>query len=198
MDNYLKHTDVIDWQHPLVLAKAKELAIAGEDPIVIAGSCFEWVRDHIKHIDDYNIQEVSCSASEVLKSGSGICYAKSHLLAALLRANSIPTGFCYQRLSRDDIGPPFCLHALNAVHLPGYGWYRIDARGNKEGVNAQFMPPDEQLAFSVQIRGEVNLPEIWYDPLPVIVEVLRQYNTKDELWENLPDIQIVSTKQDRS
>ncbi len=131
MEEYLKSTEIIDWQHPQILSKAKELAAGRENPTAIARSCFEWVRDKIKHIGDYNIQEVACSATEVLRSGSGICYAKSHLLAALLRANSIPAGFCYQRLSRDDNGPSFCLHGLNAVRLSEFGWYRIDPRGNK-------------------------------------------------------------------
>jgi hypothetical protein len=28
--------------------------------------------------------------------------------------------------------------------LKNHGWYRIDARGNKEGVNAQFSPPPQE------------------------------------------------------
>ncbi len=192
MEEYLKSTEIVDWRHSEVLAKAKELASGITSIADIAKSCFEWVRDNVKHIDDYNIQTVSCSASEVIRSGSGICYAKSHLLAALLRANAIPCGFCYQRLSRDDNGPPFCLHGLNAVHLPAFGWYRIDSRGNKERVNAKFTPPKEQLAFSVQIEGEADFPEIWPDPLPIIIEALRRYKSKDKLWINLPDISLTS------
>ncbi len=191
MEEYLKSTEIIDWQHPDIISKASELATGKEDLTDISKSCFEWVRDKIKHIDDYNIQTISCSASDVLQSGSGICYAKSHLLAALLRANSIPSGFCYQRLSRDNIGPPFCLHGFNAVYLSAFGWYRIDPRGNKTSVNAQFTPPAEQLAFSAQINGEIDFPEILSDPLPIIIEALRQYRSKDELWNNLPDIQII-------
>lgn len=190
IEEYLKSTKVIDWQHPDILSKADELAAGKENLTAVAQSCFEWVRDKIKHIDDYNIQTVSCSATEVLRSGAGICYAKSHLLAALLRANSIPAGFCYQRLSLDDDGLSFCLHGLNAVYLGEYGWYRIDPRGNKEGVNAQFTPPQEQLAFTVQIEGEANLPEIWPEPLGIIIEALRRYKI-DQLWNNLPDIQII-------
>ncbi len=192
MEEYLKSTEIIDWRHPEILSKAKELAAGRDNLIAVARLSFEWVRDKIKHIDDYNIQTVTCSASDVLRSGSGICYAKSHLLAALLRANSIPAGFCYQRLSRDDNGLSFCLHGLNAAVLPGFGWYRIDPRGNKEGVNAQFTPPQEQLAFTVRIEGEANLPEIWPDPLGIIVEALKRYKTKDQLYNNLPDIQIIS------
>ena len=126
----------------------------------------------------------------MLRAGSGICYAKSHLLAALLRANSIPAGFCYQRLHMDD-ETGFCLHGLNAVYLEEYGLYRIDARGNREGVDAQFTPPQEMLAFRIQIEGETDLAEIWPEPLEVIVKTLRKYKTKDQLWNNLPDIQII-------
>jgi len=190
IEAYLKSTEIIDWQHADILSKANELAAGIENSTDVARSCFEWVRDEIKHIGDYNIQTVACSASEVLRAGSGICFAKSHLLAALLRANSIGAGFCYQRLSRDD-GRSFCLHGLNAVYLEEYGWYRIDPRGNKEGINAQFTPPQEQLAFTVQIEGEADLPEIWSEPLSIIVERLRRYKIKDQLWNNLPDIQII-------
>jgi transglutaminase-like putative cysteine protease len=191
MEKYLRATEIINWKHPEIISKAQKLATGKNSETEIAKSCFEWVRDHIKHIGDYNIQTVSVSASEVLLSGSGICYAKSHLLAALLRANSIPAGFCYQRLSKDDIGAPFVLHGINAVYLPETGWYRVDARGNKEGVNAQFTPPDEQLAFAVNIAGEIDFPQILSDPLPVIIEVLRKYKNKDELWDNLPDLQLI-------
>ncbi len=191
MEEYLKSTEMIDWQHPDIISKANELASGKGNLNDIARSCFEWVRDKIKHIDDYNIQTISCSASEVVRSGSGICYAKSHLLAALLRANSIPSGFCYQRLSRDDNGVPYCLHGLNAVYLPEIGWYRVDSRGNKEGVNAQFTPPKEQLAFSIQIEGEIDFTKILPDPLPIIIKTLKKYKVKDELWDNLPDLQII-------
>jgi transglutaminase-like putative cysteine protease len=90
----------------------------------------------------------------VLEHGTGLCYAKSHLLAAVLRANGIPAGFCYQRLSRDEPGAPYCLHGLNSVYLPAYGWCPIDARGNKSGVDAQFGPPERRLAFAIQFPGE--------------------------------------------
>nr|WP_269749949.1 transglutaminase family protein [Polyangium fumosum] len=81
---------------------------------------------------------LTCTASEVLRHRTGFCYAKSHLLAALLRANGLPAGFCYQRLAH---GSGYCLHGFNAVELPGIGWYRIDARGNKPGIDAAFDPP---------------------------------------------------------
>ena len=123
------------------------------------------------HSWDYEQNPVTCKASDVLKHRTGYCYAKSHLLAALLRANEIPAGLCYQRLTITDV-PPFCLHGLNAIYLEKYGWYRIDARGNKQGVSAEFCPPIEKLAFPIITQGELDLPEIWSEPLPVVTEVL--------------------------
>jgi len=113
-------------------------------------------------------------------------------LAALLRAQEIPTGFCYQRLSVNDNGAPYSLHGLNAVYLKEFGWYRIDARGNKKDVNAQFLPPRECLAFTPIDKLEKDLPEIWYEPLPVVVEALKKNKNTKQLHENLPDIQIVT------
>jgi transglutaminase-like putative cysteine protease len=109
------------------------------------------------------------------------------LLAALLRANGIPAGFCYQRLSIDGAGPPLSLHGFNAVLLPAHGWYRIDARGNKRGVDAQFTPMIERLAFPIQYPGELTLPEIHAEPLAVVVETLHRCLTVAEVRANLPD-----------
>lgn len=195
MDKYLASTDIIDWQHPTVLAKAKALAEGLDSQSEIAKACFEFVRDEIKHSYDYKLNPVTFKASDVLKHTTGYCYAKSHLLAALLRANGIPAGLCYQRLSIDDEQPPFCLHGLNAVYLPEIGWYRIDARGNKPGVNAQFNPPQEKLAYPITIEGEADLPEIWAEPLAEVLAVLKQSNTYEEVANNLPDIEVAQVSR---
>ena len=187
MDKCLESSEYIDWQQSEVLAKALSLAEGLKSEEQIARACFEFVRDEIKHSWDFQTNPVTCKASDVLKYGTGYCYAKSHLLAALLRANKIPTGLCYQRLTIGD-KPPFCLHGLNAVYLKDHGWYRIDARGNKEGVSAEFTPPIEQLAFPIVSEGESDLPEIWTEPLPVIVDVLTQYLDFQDVANNLPDI----------
>ena len=188
MQSFLRSTEIIDWLHPGVSACALRLRGDSNDPLVIARRCFEWVRDEIKHTADYGLKRVSCAASEVLQEGSGYCYAKSHLLAAVLRANKIPAGLCYQRLSLGGQGAPFCLHGLNAVHLPGIGWYRIDPRGNKPGIDAQFVPPAEQIAFRVTTPGEADWPDIWADPLPVVVSALRVHSDADLLARSLPDM----------
>ncbi len=185
-EGYLGHCPVIDSQNPAVVEKAAELACGSVSDEAIAKRCFEFVRDAVKHSWDYRSNPVTCSASEVLRHGTGYCYAKSHLLAALLRANGIPAGFCYQRLSLEDNGPPYCLHGLNAVYLERYGWYRIDARGNKPGVAADFCPPVEKLAFKVDGISEINLPGIFAKPLPVVVHALTEYATVEEVYRHLP------------
>ena len=187
MEQFLRATDVIDWTHPAVSSKARELTEGATDTYEIVMRCFEWVRDSIQHSVDFQRNPVTCSASEVLASGTGYCYAKSHLLAALLRANRIPAGFCYQRLSMDEAGASYCLHGLNAVHLPEIGWYRVDSRGNKPGISAQFSPPAEKLAFHLRFPGEKDFLEILPNPLPVVVTALRKYSTWHALYKNLPD-----------
>lgn len=99
MEQYLEASEFIDWQHPLVLAKAMQLSSGRINDESVAKQCFDFVRDEIKHSWDFKLNPVTCRASDVLMHGAGYCYAKSHLLAALLRANKIPAGLCYQRLT---------------------------------------------------------------------------------------------------
>ncbi|MBQ0719547.1 MAG: transglutaminase family protein [Gammaproteobacteria bacterium] len=193
MNKYLDASAIIDWQQPAVLAKAVELANECDGDEAIAQACFNFVRDEIKHSLDYKRNPVTCSASQVLQHGTGYCYAKSHLLVALLRANSIPAGLCYQRLTIDHSVPPFCLHGLVAVYLKKHAWYRIDPRGNKPGVAAQFCPPQEKLAFPIIIEGEADLPEIWPEPLEIVVEALRQGRDYLDVANNLPDLELIFT-----
>lgn len=191
MEAYLRSTDIIDWRDGGVLGMARRLGAGISDEADRARACFEWVRDEIKHSHDHRLDPVTCTASETLRAGTGYCYAKSHLLAALLRASGLPAGLCYQRLSRDGEGPPYCLHGLVAVRLPGLGWYRADPRGNRADVDAQFTPPVECLAFRLSRPGEADLPEIWPDPAPVVVEALRAHTTWEALHANLPDVPLI-------
>ncbi|MBD6618640.1 transglutaminase family protein [Komarekiella sp. 'clone 1'] len=188
MEEYLQVSEVINWQHPTVLKLAKKIASRHQTSEAIAKACFEWVRDKIYHSYDYQMNPVTCRASDVLKYKTGYCYAKSHLLAALLRANGVPAGFCYQRLRLHDNGELYSLHGLNAVYLPEIGWYRIDARRNRQNVDAQFVPSKEQLAFKIQFPQEANFQNIFWEPLPIVVEALQAFNTWNDMLINLPDI----------
>jgi transglutaminase-like putative cysteine protease len=185
---FLASTDTIDWRTEPVRRLAEIIRDQAHEELELVRNSFGWVRDNIQHSVDFQRTEVTCRASDVLALRTGYCYAKSHLLAALLRANGVPAGFCYQRLTLNGDQPPFCLHGLNAVYLHDHGWYRIDARGNKAGVDAQFCPPREQLAFSIGSDGEFDFPEIWATPLPVVIQSLESAETVQSLGNKLPDV----------
>jgi transglutaminase-like putative cysteine protease len=184
--DYLGDCQIIDIRSPDVARIAKQLAVS--DSANTAQKCFEFVRDEIRHSSDYRLNPVTCRASEVLRHRTGYCYAKSHLLCALLRANEIPAGLCYQRLSTNEDSSQYCLHGLNAIYLEDFGWYRVDARGNRTGIDSQFSPPTERLAFTTVASNEYDLPEIHVSPLRVVVECLQVHQTWEAVAENLPDV----------
>jgi transglutaminase-like putative cysteine protease len=190
MEHYLRATSIINWTHPAVRALAETLVAGQESTNEIARRCFEWVRDQIYHSVDYQLNPVTCVASDVLEARTGFCYAKSHLLVALCRANGIPAGLCYQRLQIDAQPATYCLHGLVAVLLPLHGWYRVDPRGNRPGIDARFTPPNEQLAFAVERPGEADLLAVYPDPLPVVVAALQTAPNIDALASNLPDLAV--------
>jgi transglutaminase-like putative cysteine protease len=187
--DYLASDAVVDWQMPTVRQKALELTQSLADEVDKARCLYEWVRDSISHSDDAGLEIVTCTASEVLQHGSGICFAKSHLLAGLLRAVNIPAGFCYQvlRLNPPSDNEPV-LHGFNAIYLASFDrWIRVDARGNTNGIDAQFSISKEQLAFAMDPAADEFIYEtIFAAPAGSVVERLRMYTTTSDLWLDLP------------
>jgi transglutaminase-like putative cysteine protease len=173
----------VDRDHPAVRLLADEVRRPRDiDTMRVA---YDTVRDRFPHSMDIDAEAVSVSASDVLRHGHGICFAKSHLLAAVLRACGIAAGLCYQKLGD---GERSYLHALNAVWLRDQGrWIRLDARGNKPGVDARFSVGTEYLAFPIQAdRGQRDFAEIHAQPMPSTLEALRQSRTVEELARCLP------------
>lgn len=187
MDAYLAPSPLIDSDHPDVARLAAVLAGGLTDPVAVVRACFEWVRDEVTHTVDAGGGPVTCRASQVLAHRTGYCYAKSHLLAALLRANGLPAGLCYQRLGIDDSGAPYCLHGLNAVWLSGWGWCRLDPRGDKPGIVTRFEPPIEYLAYRPALPGEADLAGVRAEPLRVVVDALTRFDDWRDVAANLPD-----------
>ena len=189
IDEYLKHDNVIDHDNNTITKLADILFKKANNELDFIKAAYEFVRDKISHSADSNEEVITCTASEVLKAGHGICFAKSHLLAALLRCKSVPAGFCYQKLILDDeTAPVLIYHGLNGVYIKDYKkWIRLDARGNKTGVNAQFSIETEQLAFPIRPEmGEVDSFVLYPDPDKNVLEKLRKNKTRTELWGNLP------------
>ncbi len=186
---YLKQDSAIDWENETVVQLAEKLSENFSNETEYIRAAYEFVRDKISHSADVNEDIITCSASEVLKARHGICFAKSHLLAALLRCKGIPTGFCYQKLILDDeTAPVLVYHGLNGVYLREYQkWIRLDARGNKQEINAQFSINEERLAYPVRPeKGEEDGLIIYPDPDTKILEKLRNNKTRTELFDDLP------------
>lgn len=184
LDEYLKHDRVIDYDNKSIIELADVLFKKADNELDFIRKAYKFVRDNISHSADINEDVITCAASEVLKAGHGICFAKSHLLAALLRCKSVPTGFCYQKLILDDeTSPVLIYHGLNGVYIKDYKkWIRLDARGNKVGVNAQFSIETEQLAFPIRSEmGEVDSFVIYPNPDIAVLEKLRKSKTRTEL-----------------
>ena len=188
LNEYLKPTEIIDFGTQEIIDCANSLAQGLNGEILIAKRVYEFVRDEIHHSFDIKGKVVTCKASDVLREGEGICYAKSHLLAALLRSLGIPAGFCYQKLVFSDENPRLVLHGLNAIYLREIDrWIRVDARGNKEGVNAQFSLEREMLAFPVRSElGEADIRMVYAEPNANVVSALERSKTLEELEKNLP------------
>ncbi len=191
INDYLKESNEVDYSNPIIQRKAEELFKTNQTDVEKIQNTFEFVRDDVSHSWDIQDELVTCHASEVLSYQKGICYAKSNLLAALLRSQGIPTGFCYQRLMIFDTPEKgYSLHSLNAVYIKSLNkWIRLDARGNKKGVNAQFSTGKEMLAFSINPEfDEIDYPIIFVEPNRKTIDVLRKHNNAIKMYLNfLPD-----------
>jgi transglutaminase-like putative cysteine protease len=175
---YLAADEAIDHHHPLVRETAARLAAGVADSYEYARVAFEFVRDTIPHSQDSGDLRVTWRASDVLEQGTGICYAKAHALAALLRAEDIPTALCYQNLG--------VVHGLVAVRFRG-AWHRQDPRGNRPGVDARFSLDGERLAFGPDpASGETDHPVLYAAPHPVVLDALRSAPDRPHLWRTLP------------
>jgi transglutaminase-like putative cysteine protease len=118
LNAYLEASDVLNFEQAEIHNLAVQLIQSKTTDVAQAKRIYEFVRDQVSHIFDIQGNIVTCLASEVLQHRQGICFAKSHLLAAMLRAVNIPSGLCYQRLvGEQEQGPEFSLHGLNAIYL---------------------------------------------------------------------------------
>ncbi|SEG89956.1 Transglutaminase-like superfamily protein [Actinacidiphila yanglinensis] len=185
---YLAADAVIDHDHPQVRQTAAQLRNGAPTPYEYAKAAYTHVRDRVPHSFDSGDDRVVWRASDVLSTRNGICHAKSHALVALLRAEGIPAGLCYQRLTEDDGSDPV-VHGLVALLLPGTSrWARQDARGNKPGVDARFSLDEERLAFPVRPElGERDYPTLYAAPPASVLDVLRGSADRQELAARLPE-----------
>lgn len=187
---YHEDSRYIDWREDTILQTANALFVA-KDTLGSVKRIYHFVRDEVKHSWDAQDPRVTVTASEVLRERVGICWAKSNLLAGLLRAVGFPAGICYQRLTLGDTPDTgYAVHALNAVYLAALGrWVRLDARGNGGAICAEFCLEEEKLAFPVRPEfGEVDYRKVYAAPLPFTMEILERSTDALVLYQQaLPD-----------
>ena len=181
LKEYTLSSQWVDYENPEIQKKARELSL-DLDGLELVENIYHFVRDEIDHSMDAGQDRVTFKASNVLKEGHGICFAKSNLLAALLRFAGVPTGFCYQRLVHED---GFLVHGLNAAYIKGK-WVRMDARGNYQGIDAQFSLGEEKLAFPIQDEGEEDYPYIYSHPDSRVTNALVHSENVEEAYRNIP------------
>lgn len=186
--NFLAANKYIDYHAPIIQKKTIELFTTDMNEEEKTKVAYEFVRDKIPHSFDCNAQIITAKASDVLKYETGICHAKANLLAALLRSQGIPTGFCFQRITLmqdDSLG--YCVHAYNAVFVNGK-WIKLDARGNKPGINAQFSVDTPVLAYQNRKQyDEYFWNGIYATPHATTMQMLEKAQSLQDILDNIPD-----------
>lgn len=188
---YLELSEYINYDNDAVRKQADSLKSNSENELDLVRNTYHFVRDNIKHSWDVQDKRVTVSASDVLREGVGICWAKSNLFAALLRANGIPCGFSHQRLTLGDTPDTgYCIHSLNTVYLSSLNkWIRLDARGNTEKIHAEFSTDEEILAFHVNSEyDEYDYHDNVAEPSEKLMQVLKENTDALYMYQHLlPD-----------
>jgi len=189
MKRFLEEHDYIDFSSAIIAEKSAELFQGIYDDTYKANIAYEFVRDEIPHSFDIHSDKITAKASDVLRQKTGICHAKANLLAALLRSQHIPTGFCYQHLTlADDDSKGYAVHCYNAIFIDRR-WIKVDARGNKPGVNAQFSLKEPILAFPSRSEyDEYYWPGIYAFPHDATMRMLDNAKNLQDVFNNIPDM----------
>lgn len=153
IDRYLKCTEVIDSDSPMIKEKAEFITKRLHTDKEKAIALFYFVRDEIRH-NPYAPAYVPeyCKASVILREGNGICQHKAILLTALARAVGIPAriGFVdvYDHLLSDSFRE--MAGGTNLLSLHGYAelyvngtWLHVSPSYNLEKCQkCGFIPVD--------------------------------------------------------
>ena len=186
---FLVENKYLDFSASNIQAKAIALFDGITDDMQKARIAYEFVRDQISHSFDIGAKIITAKASDVLKHKTGICHAKANLLAALLRSQGIPAAFCFQHLTfMEDDSAGYCVHCYNAVWLEEH-WVKLDARGNKLGVNAQFSLEAPILAFPCRPQyDEYDFKGIYAIPHMPTMQMLEQAKSLQDVINCIPEL----------
>ena len=186
---YIAASKQIDFMHPAIDAKAKELLGDIPDEIGKAKAAYDFVLNEISHSHNEEGGRVTKTATEAMLYGEGNCYTKAMLFAALLRPEGFAVGFCYQRIHRPDLPKSgYFLHGMNVVFFHSLGkWVRLDVSG-REGTSASFSIDEEKLPYDIRPeKDEIDFPTVFARPLRSTIDALEaSKDSQDLLRYHLP------------
>ncbi len=170
---YLACSHLIACTHPAIRTRARELVQGAHDESEQITNLYRYVRDEIAHSVDIGQTKLIWKPAQIILSGHALCFGKSLLLTALCRVIGIPAGLCYQRIKKED--GAYVLHGLTGIWFEeDERWIRLDARGNKPGIDAAFNPHgEEQIAYPIiHDPGEWMDPHIYAEPWDSVIHLL--------------------------
>lgn len=189
MNGYVEDTIVIDWQTPIVFERIRELTagITGIDARL--RPIFEFVRDDIADSLDVDTDDLVCTASEVLRAGHGLGYARSHLLVALARGAGVAAGFGYQRLRSTADPQRFAQHGFAVVYEPeAKRWIALDPTRSADGAEPEFTLDRHVLGRLTDPElGEETTAVVYSKPSKRIVDTLSRAGSLARIRDRMPE-----------
>lgn len=188
IDAFTQESYYVDFSLANIILKGKEIFNGITNDTQKAKIAFEFVRDKIPHTFDIATDIITAKASDVLENKTGICHAKANLFAALLRAEGIKVGFCFQHITlAEDDSLGYCVHCYNAIYVQGK-WIKVDVGGNTKRGKAQFSLTNPMLAYSNRPQyDEYFWPGIYANPHMDTMAMLEKSKSIQDIIENIPD-----------
>lgn len=204
---YLAETDIIDFSSDEVQKVCAQFEHFRETPEVLAEKAFYFVKDNFPCSPGHKVKELSIKASDVIKNGHGLSFAKAHLYAAILRNFKIPAGFCYQILKSGNDEKEnadgrkrhghkknhFFPHGFNAVYFENLKkWVHLDVSavpGGKQTVFSLDEENDRNLCFEPDYsKYEVELPLNFTNPFNSLIECMKKCQDKNDFFKHQNDL----------
>ncbi|MBS3115977.1 transglutaminase domain-containing protein [Candidatus Woesearchaeota archaeon] len=125
---YANPTTTIDSNHPLIKAKAKELAGNEGDLFKVVFNIAEWVERTINYDLNTLTSDATQKASWVLENKQGVCDEMTALFISMVRSLGIPARFVkgVSYTTSTLFQNPWQPHGWAEVYFPSVGWVSFD------------------------------------------------------------------------
>jgi len=110
MKAYLESSEMIDWKHNSILQQTEVLAAGNK--VETAKACFKFVRDEIRHSWDFQLNPVTCKASDVLKYDQ--IYLAITLSLTVSKSSLVDGLFCDLSFPPSSFSTIFCFSSLKS------------------------------------------------------------------------------------